>query len=517
MNITALLGESEALVRDLDPVVEDIGDVALQSIADWAWYRLGCVNFLVRDEVGGPLAATLARGLIEQAAYWDWALATGSGVDHLAQWAALELQGLQRVADETQDWAWLGWRVPPAVSLDAQAGPAIPRNPYDAVRRIGSGLDEVVLNPLRFRGLFAAYEVLGLVTHGNIAGAMLLADQPDLQLPERLAAIAVHLASAGATAVVHALAGGDIRMPNATGRFERIAGRAATIHELPPHSSQATQSPRRTARAIDAEQLSARATAQQMPVAPPGLTQLGLNFVSAADRLAKVIASNADPELVDGSVIPDQSFWSATSHLKVIQGALEGTMGKALIPIAARALFEDGARWEWLRHSSQHARRGESLKALVNEAALRRDTVAKHLESDGVPRRLIDDLLGMSRAIPLSEPSEVSIPRLQAMLSLAYPNPSGVNSARAMYSVLTQFVHATPISNWHILRDNFPSLTAPIYAISLECAAQGFERIASVTPAMAGVDSAVLSEPLEVLRVRCREVMLAAGTYHLLG
>ena len=142
MSVKTLVRESEVLVEVLGPVVEDIRDLPLQAIADSAWYRLGSVNFLVRDQGGGALAATLARGLIEQAAYWDWALATGVGVGHLAHWAALELQGLSRVAEEIDDRVWLGWLIPPGPAVEVPAGPALPRNPDDAVRRIGSGLDE---------------------------------------------------------------------------------------------------------------------------------------------------------------------------------------------------------------------------------------------------------------------------------------------------------------------------------------------------------------------------------------
>lgn len=517
MNVGALVEESEALVRDLDPIVEDMAAGPLQSVADSAWYRLGCVNFLVRDEGGGPLAATLARGLIEQAAYWDWALATGVGVDHLAQWAALELQGLRRVADEADDQVWTRWLIPPGAGLQAWAGPAIPRNPYDAVRRIGGGLDDVVLKPLRFNGLFAAYEVLGVLTHSHIAGAMLLADQPDLQLPDRLAAIAIHLAAAGATAVNLALAGRDARMADATKRFERVTAAAAAIHGLRPQPAAATQAPRKPARSIEAEQMRADASAQRMPTAPAALTELGFGFLAATEGLAEVMASNPNRQLVRGSEIPEQSFRLALSHLTVVRSALEGKLGKALLPIVARSLFEDGARWAWLKQSSQHATQGESLKALVNEAALRRDDAAMSLESDGVPKSLIDELLGMSSAIPLSEPSEVAVPGLPTMLERAYPNPSGVNSARAMYSVLTQFVHATPISNWHICRDTFPSLTAPTYAISLECATRGLERVASVTLLLAGVDPTALAVPMRDLRARCQEVKRAASIYHLLG
>ena len=141
VSIASLVRESEKLVKLLAPIVEDIADIRLQGIADSAWYRLSVVNVSVRDAGGGALAATLARGLVEQAAYWDWALATGVGVDHLDQWAALELEGLRRLARDADDEVWLGWLLPPDVSVSATAGPAIPENAGDAVAadRLRSG------------------------------------------------------------------------------------------------------------------------------------------------------------------------------------------------------------------------------------------------------------------------------------------------------------------------------------------------------------------------------------------
>ena len=212
-----------------------------------------------------------------------------------------------------------------------------------------------------------------------------------------------------------------------------------------------------------------------------------------------------------------QSFRLSLSNLLVIRRALEGTLGKALLPIAARMLFEDGARWAWLLHSAGEATPGEALRASINDGALRRDRIAKNLQSDGVPQYLIDDLLGAAAAIPHPEPGALSPPELKEMLRLAYPNQSGVDSARAMYSVLSQFVHATPVSNWHICRDFFPSLTAPTYAISLESAARGFERIASITPVLAGISPESLDRPLHEIRVRCVEIARCAAIYHLLG
>jgi len=160
---------------------------------------------LVRDQVGGALAATLARGLIEQAAYWDWAIATGVGTDHLDQWVVLEYHSLSRTVKELGDEVWLQWLLSPDSVLDMPVGPTVPKNPYDAVRRIGFGLDDAVLEPLRLDGLSSIYQILSVMAHDNFVGTAILADQPDLHLPERLVAVVIHLAAAGAIAVAHAV------------------------------------------------------------------------------------------------------------------------------------------------------------------------------------------------------------------------------------------------------------------------------------------------------------------------
>ncbi|MDE0268657.1 MAG: hypothetical protein OXI96_06435 [Acidimicrobiaceae bacterium] len=207
----------------------------------------------------------------------------------------------------------------------------------------------------------------------------------------------------------------------------------------------------------------------------------------------------------------------AQSNLLVIRNSLEGSLGKALMPIAARMLLEDGARWSWFRHSAGNEMRGESLKALVNDGIDYRDRIAANLKSDGVPQYIIDQLLGT--ALEVSRPESATIPtaKLDDMLRGAYPNLSYIDTTRAMYSILSQFVHATPISNWHIHRDIFPSLSAPIYAVSLESAVRGFERIASITLPMMGIDLESLEQPLKKMRKQCAMIIQQAILYHFLG
>ena len=253
------------------------------------------------------MAATLARGLIEQAAYWDWALATGVGVGHLAHWAALELQGLSRLAEEIDDRVWLGWLMPPGAAVEVPAGPALPGNPDDAVRRIGSGLDDAVLDPLRFDGLLSAYRVLDVLAHGNYVGAAILANQPDQQLPDRLAAVATHLAAAGATAVAYALAEDGTHLDAVATQFKLVTAAACATHGLPPQSPTTTRRPRRPARARWTPQMNATASAQRMPPIPPELTRLGLAFLAAADDLAEVVVSDTSWAMIPGSWIPAQT------------------------------------------------------------------------------------------------------------------------------------------------------------------------------------------------------------------
>ena len=514
MSIETLIRESEGLVEVLDPIVEEVADVRLRGIADSAWYRLGVVNVLVRDAAGGALAATLARGLIGQAAYWDWALATGVGVDHLDQWTALELDDLRRLACDAEDEVWLGWLLPPGASIAASAGPAIPKNTGDAVRRIGSGFDGAVLRPLGFAGLLSAYRILDVLAHSNHVGGAILAEQLDLELSDRLAAVAVHLAAAGATAVTFALADDGSCLDAATTQFENVAHRASGIHGLPAQTSGPR---RRPPHSRETRPMTAASSISRMPSATPDITDLGLRFLTATDSLVAVVASE-DVEVDDFCEwIALQSFRLSLSNLSVIRGGLEGSLGKALLPISARMLFEDGARWDWLSHSAATATTGESLKALVNDGALRRDRIATSLLSDGVPRSVIEELLGPAVNIPQFDPGELDIPPLGEMLRLAYANPSGIDSAQAVYGVLSQFVHATPISTLHFHRDTFPSVSAPVYAIAMEAAARGFERIASITLLLAGLNPESIQEPLHEVQRRCAEVASRASFYHLLG
>lgn len=517
MSVPNLVRESESLVEILDPIVEDITDPYLQGIADSAWNRLGVFNVLIRDQDGHAVAASLARSLIEQAAYWDWALAAGVGAGHLDTWAALEYQRLVQLGDEIDDPTWLKWLLPPGMSIRIPAGTSIPGNPHDAVHRLGFGLDEAVLDPLRFDGLRAAHRILEELAHGSLMGAAVLAGQPDTQLPDQVTAVAAHLAAAGAMAVILAVGDGSAQMGVALAQFRQVADVACGIHELPAHTPTAKHRPGRPPRAGVSPSLSAIASAERMPRAPRQLTQLGVAFLDAADEVAFAVVSDGHWSASPGTWIPRQSFKLALSNLRVVRGGLEGDLGKAFLPFPARLLLEDGARWASLLPNATEAGPGETFKALVQDATSRRDRIAERLRSEGVPQSLIDALLGAAWAIPHPESDVQEPPSLDRMLESAYPNASGVDSARAMYGVLSQFTHATPISNWHICRDKFSSLTAPTYAITLEAAARGFERIALITALLMGISAESLAASFSDLQERRSELTRLAAMIHLLG
>ena len=318
-------------------------------------------------------------------------------MNHLDQWAALELDGLRKLARDADDEVWLGWLLPPGTSVAGSAGPAIPKNAGDAVRRIGSGLDGAVLSPLGFAGLLSAYGVLGVLAHSNYLGAAILAEQLGVELSDRLAAVATHLAAAGATAVTFALAGDGACLAAATTQFEVVVHEASEIHGLP---AQTSSPQRRLPHSRQARPVTAESSISRMPSAPPEMTELGLWFLEAASNLASVVASE-EIEVEEGCEwISYQSFRLSLSNLRITSEALTGTLGKALLPISARMLVEDGARWNWLPHSATTATTGESLKALVTDGTQPAKNRVRPAPANGHP-----NTMSASNAPPSGSPT----------------------------------------------------------------------------------------------------------------
>lgn len=195
-----VLTASTTLLDELNQVVDSVQDPWEQCQVDWIRFRMHSVAVLLRDRGGGPAAAVLARGLLEQAAYWDWALATGVGNEWVTRQTAFELNRLMQLADSIDDPVWTGWLLPPGTSVNATSTDGIPRSAADAVKRLRTGDDVPCLEPLKFNGLYSVYELLEVLAHGGFAAAYTLLPGGGEELSEPLAAAVAHVAVSGGTA-----------------------------------------------------------------------------------------------------------------------------------------------------------------------------------------------------------------------------------------------------------------------------------------------------------------------------
>lgn len=334
------------------------------------------------------------------------------------------------------------------------------------------------------------------------------------QLPDQLAAIVLHVAVAGAVAVISSIAPEDPRASRMVAWTTELADIAATIHGLPMGTVTKSQRASKAKRSDAASRIS---TISSMPAATKDVTDSAIAFVTAADRLAEsAFDLGLEPKDL-GKQIAINSFVLGLSHLDILRGTLDGRLGRALLPFSARALFEEGARWEWLQLSAASSPPGDSLRALVAASLEQRDRIRENLRPDGLDIRLVDDLLGPIAHIRVPELGAVTLPGIDELLSQTHRSATGIESSRVIYSVLSQFVHATPLSILHLHRDEFPSLTAPTWAISVEAACRGFERLASVSLLLASLHSDSLASPLLELRQRTAQVITTCTMYHSLG
>lgn len=198
-------------------------------------------------------------------------------------------------------------------------------------------------------------------------------------------------------------------------------------------------------------------------------------------------------------------------------GVVQGTVGRALLPFAARALLEDGARWEWVRQQSVINPSGESLRAVVADSKRYIRRVREAMVSDGVRPETVDRLLGHAGELMAADPGAYELPPIGDLLAIAYANASDVDSARVMYSVLSQFVHATPLVMLHLRRDHLPSVTAPIYAIAVEAACRGFCNIARTTLTIACERDEAVDESFVEVASALTAVRYDAAVFHALG
>jgi hypothetical protein len=515
MTVEDVLGRAALLERALDKTVEGAAtSPEMQAYADWAWYRFKSVLDFVIQHAAGTVAASLARSLLEEAAYWDWALAEGVGAEHLVRRAAVEYEGLVRLANEVGDDVWVRWLLPPGAELSAPTDAPVPHNPGDAVKRIGNGLAAPVLDSLRFRGLFAANHLLDVLTHGNMAAALVMAPGGGEELPEPLAAAVVHVAAAGATAVVTATLDVDAAaMRQLSELATSVAAAAADVHLLPRLEAPTT---RRPPKVRSGARLFAASDIERMPHASPTTTASASRFVDASAKLVQTAVRGA--RLDDaGAAAAWAAFQTSWSQMLLLAGVAQGTVGRALLPFAARALLEDGARWGWLRQRAAANPSGDSLRAVVSDSKRHIQRVRESMVSDGVRRDAVDRLLGHADQLMAAEPGPHELPPMGELLATAYANSSGVDSARVMYSVLSQFLHASPLSMLHVRRDDLPSLTAPVYAIAVEAACRGFWSVALTTLTICCERDEALDKALTEVASALAAVRYDATAFHTLG
>ena len=509
-----VLATSTALLEELDQIVNSVQEPEEQRHVDWIWFRMHSVVVLLRDRGGGPVAAVIARGLLEQAAYWDWALATGVGKDWVTRQSAFELSRLQQRADSTDDTVWTGWVLPPETGVNATGADGIPRSAAGAVKRLRTADEAPYLEPLNFGGLYSVYKFLEVLAHGGFAAAFAL--QPGGgELSEPLAATIAHVAISGGTAA--AIAQLNLAQPQQRLLTElslHVATSASLVHGLVLGNSRFQRSPAKSGNILP---LARSSDIDRMPEAPESLTEVAENFIKRATNLAHLAVDRVrtDDEYASFAWPVFQMAWA---QLGVLRGVVEGTLGKALLPFAARPLFEEGARWGWMADSLERGSApGTNLQTIVHDSGLRVANVRNSLAGDNIPRKAIDHLLGP--AIQLLEVDQplTQLPSLEEVLAIAHPSPNGIDSANPIYGVLSQFVHSTPIASLHLQRDQFHSISAPMYALAVEAACRGFWRTACSTLAICCESDEALDIARQQLFEALAELIKEAGHWHFVG
>ncbi len=160
---------------------------------------------------------------------------------------------------------------------------------------------------------------------------------------------------------------------------------------------------------------------------------------------------------------------------------------------------------------------GYNLQSIFHDSGQRVARVRNSLAGDDIPRETIDHLLGPAIQLLEMEEPLTQLPSLEEMLATAHPSPYGIDSANPIYGVLSQFVHSTPIAALHLQRDQFHSISAPMYAVAVEAACRGFWRTAYSTLAICCESDGQLDMARQQLTEALAEVIEKAGFYHCIG
>ena len=133
------------------------------------------------------------------------------------------------------------------------------------------------LSPLGFAGLTSAYRILDVPAHSHHLGAVILAEQLDPELPDRLAAVATQLGAAGTTAATFAVADDTVT----SRRGDHTVRGRGTTGECDPRGYRPKTSPpqRRPPHSRQTRPVTVASSISRMPPATPDMTELGLKFL----------------------------------------------------------------------------------------------------------------------------------------------------------------------------------------------------------------------------------------------
>ncbi len=512
--VAPVLASTRDLISYLDQilVVHDTASAPVSRV-DWAYYRLATVELLIRTRCGGTVPASLARSLFEEAALWDWGLnrAIGTWPD---DWADVEIQRLTGRADPTDD-IWLRWLVPPNAQI-SPSGIGI-AEVDDAVKRIGTGLPPKFVQTFQVTGLYGAYRLIGVLNHGGPAAALLAASWSDAGLPAPFAAMILQVVSGAAAS----LASTQLQLTahevdQLLLLAEAVARCAGAVHGAST-GPLVSRTAAKGKKAQTSRGTSLDSTIGAMPPATQVVRDAAREFVEGALAVeARVI--QLGPPLQDPiGYIGLTTFALASDHLAVLQGATSGDVADALVPFAARSLFEEGARWGWLAKQSS-ASSGSSARALFGEAQFQLAAARQAMLKEGISPEHVDAWLAAANPVASAGTGDHRLPSIDSMLDVAYAVDERFTAfARPMYSILSQFIHGTPIAVMHLSRSTFPSLSAPTFAVSVHAACFGYWWVAKSSLALAfGPKVAELNPEFQELAHALAHVRSTANAFHFL-
>lgn len=499
-----------ALEVTIDGLLESSGgvDPTLVSVVDWAWYRFSTLRVLLRDEVASATTASLARGLVEEAAYWDWRSATGADRYWLSGKAIREFEQLKERADALDDAVWIDWLIPPDSTFAGSGENQPPPNAADVVNRMGHGFPNHWYDAFPLSIASAVYSLLSTVSHGNLAAVGAVRDSwsNDPQLP----ALTLHVAGAACAMIALAVLEPNRAIEEAVLAAAAELGQTAqAVHGLRGTPSPATG---RTARTTSRASFTVESSIERMPPAPASVLITCERYVIVA---AQLIRSHADA-IDDGDAISQQAHWCLSfvaQQLDSFTAITRDQMGRALLPYVARPTMELAAAWSWVTRGIACGEFQSRLRTFLGAAAssVQETERAFARRQVTVPAR---ELLGGAHIVDVAAAAGASPERLPPeYLHDGFHGWGGEAWAAPIYGVLSQFVHVTPIALLHLQPAKWHSLSAPAFSVAADAVATSLTLLLQQTLPMAGVAGIDFTE----LERATNDVRWEASKYHFIG